>query len=62
MVPKLASTLLESRSLLHAHAAIRHLDAARDRALDGDLDGAVDALHDLKALHAELRAEPEDRA
>jgi hypothetical protein len=44
-----------SHHLLHREAARRHLDAARDLALAGDLDAAVDALRDLQALQTELR-------
>ena len=41
---------------VHARALERHLDWARDFAVAGDVDSAVDAIHDAHAALAELRA------
>jgi len=50
------------RDGLHARARERHLERARDRALVGDLDAAVDALRDLQALEGELVVADDDTA
>jgi hypothetical protein len=47
-----------TRYRLHREAGRRHMDAARDHALAGDLDAAIAALEDYLALHTEVR-EPE---